>query len=73
MLSWLNLKWDENIVLSIWARHEMVQKMLDNYCVPMLPSKDELDRLRQNSEQKKYLGFHKRIEIYQKKRAKNTW
>ena len=56
-LSWLNLKWDEDIVLQSnnKARHEeMVQKMLDNgTAYRCFLQKDELDRLRQNSEQKK--------------------
>jgi len=56
-LSWLNLKWDEDIVLQSnnKARHEeMVQKMLDNgTAYRCFLQKDELDQLRQNSEQKK--------------------
>ena len=56
-LSWLNLKWDEDIVLQSnnKARHEeMVQKMLDNgTAYRCFLQKDELDQLRQVSEQKK--------------------
>ena len=56
-LSWLNLKWDEDIVLQSnnKVRHEeMVQKMLDNgTAYRCFLQKDELDQLRQNSEQKK--------------------
>ena len=56
-LSWLNLKWDEDIVLQSnnKARHEeMVQKMLYNgTAYRCFLQKDELDQLRQNSEQKK--------------------
>ena len=56
-LSWLNLKWDEDIVLQSnnKARHEeMVQKMLDNgTAYRCFLQKDELDQLRQNSEKKK--------------------
>jgi len=56
-LSWLNLKWDEDIVLQSnnKARHEeMVQKMLDNgTAYRCFLQKGELDQLRQNSEQKK--------------------
>ena len=56
-LSWLNLKWDEDIVLQSnnKNRHEeMVQKMLDNgTAYRCFLQKDELDQLRKNSEQKK--------------------
>ena len=56
-LSWLNLKWDEDIVLQSnnKVRHEeMVQKMLDNgTAYRCFLQKDELDQLRQVSEQKK--------------------
>ena len=56
-LSWLNLKWDEDIVLQSnnKARHqEMVLKMLDNgTAYRCFLQKDELDQLRQVSEQKK--------------------
>ena len=56
-LSWLNLKWDEDIVLQSnnKARHEeMVQKMLDNgTAYRCYLQKEELDQLRQVSEQKK--------------------
>jgi len=56
-LSWLNLKWDEDIVLQSnnKDRHEeMVQKMLDNgTAYRCFLQKDELDQLRQVSEQKK--------------------
>ena len=56
-LLWLNLKWDEDIVLQSnnKARHEeMVQKMLDNgTAYRCFLQKDELDQLRQVSEQKK--------------------
>ena len=56
-LLWLNLKWDEDIVLQSnnKARHEkMVLKMLDNgTAYRCFLQKDELDQLRQVSEQKK--------------------
>ena len=56
-LSWLNLNWDEDIVLQSnnKVRHEeMVQKMLDNgTAYRCFLQKDELDQLRQVSEQKK--------------------
>ncbi len=58
-LSWLGLNWDEDIVLQSnnKARHEeMVQKMLDNgSAYRCFLQKDELDQLRQVSEQKKEL------------------
>jgi glutamyl-tRNA synthetase len=56
-LSWLNLDWDEDIVLQSnnKERHqEMVQKMLDSdTAYRCFLQKDELDQLRQASEQNK--------------------